>query len=232
MGPWDNADAGAHSPTHLSCGPHVTTANPGLRSKPARPHTADKSFGPRKVSVCRRSGGNNNDERAAHRRKRGRPRLLKRLNPRRVKIHRNYTVEEAAMLLGVHKNTVRSWLKAGLQPVDNRRPILILGRLLSGFLHARRQKKAQRCRPGQFYCFRCRAPKTSAFCKADYLPITPISGNLRGICSNCGTLIYRRVSVAKLRAAAGDLEVRMLEAEQRITDSTFPCLNCSSNAEA
>jgi hypothetical protein len=53
---------------------------------------------------------------------------MKRLNPRRVKIHRTYTVNEAAMLFRVHKNTVCTWLKSGLRPIDSRRPILILGR--------------------------------------------------------------------------------------------------------
>ena len=72
------------------------------------------------------------------------------------------------MLLAVHKNTLRNWLKVGLLPVDDRRPILILGRQLSSFLHAQRQEKTKRCRPGQFYCFRCRAPKTSAASRADY----------------------------------------------------------------
>ena len=36
---------------------------------------------------------------------------MKRLNPRRVKVHRSYTVEEVAKLFRVHKNTVRDWLK-------------------------------------------------------------------------------------------------------------------------
>jgi hypothetical protein len=31
-------------------------------------------------------------------------------NYRLVKIHRNYTVEEIARLLKVHKNTVRGWI--------------------------------------------------------------------------------------------------------------------------
>ena len=87
------------------------------------------------------------------------------------------------MLFGVHKNTVRGWLKSGLQPIDDRRPTLILGRKLSGFLHARRERARQRCRPGQFYCLRCRAPKDPASRRAEYLPITPTSGNLRGTCS-------------------------------------------------
>lgn len=131
---------------------------------------------------------------------------VKRLNPRRVKVHRCYTVEEAAMLFRVHKNTVRTWLKSGLQPIDSRRPILILGQQLASFLHARRERKRQRCRPGELYCFRCRAPRASAVHTADYLPITASSGNLRGACCDCGTRMYRRVSLRKLATAIGDLQ--------------------------
>lgn len=150
---------------------------------------------------------------------------MKRLNPRRVKIHRNYTVDEAAMLFDVHKNTVHSWLKSGLQPVDNRRPILILGRQLAGFLHARRKQVRQRCRPGQFYCLRCRAPKTTTSGWAEYVPITSRSGNLRGTCSDCGTRLCRRVSFQKIKAAAGDLQVTLPQAQQRIEDNACPSPN-------
>ena len=48
-------------------------------------------------------------------------------NHRLVKIHRSYTVEEIASLFGIHKNTVRGWVKAGLPTCDNKRPMLILG---------------------------------------------------------------------------------------------------------
>jgi Homeodomain-like domain len=43
-------------------------------------------------------------------------------NPRLVKIHRNYSVEDIARLFGIHKNTVRNWLKQGLRPstIDGR----------------------------------------------------------------------------------------------------------------
>ena len=44
--------------------------------------------------------------------------LSEAVNPRRVKLHRSYTVEEAAMLFKVHKNTVRGWLKSGLETVE------------------------------------------------------------------------------------------------------------------
>jgi len=129
------------------------------------------------------------------------------------------------MLLGVHKNTVRAWLKAGLDPIDHRRPTVVLGRQLSSFLHARREARRQRCGAGQFYCVRCRAPRTSAASKAWYLPITTVSGNLSGICSDCGTRMYRRVALHKIAAVAGDLDVTMPQAQQRIWDRASPTLN-------
>ena len=153
-------------------------------------------------------------------------RSVKRYNSRRVKVHRSYTVEEAARLFRVHKNTVRGWLQSGLQPIDGRRPILILGRQLASFLHARREHQRQRCRAGELYCFRCRAPRTSAAQTADYLPITASSGNLRAMCSDCGTRMYRRVSFHKLAAVAGDLQVALPQAQQRIVEGADPCLNC------
>jgi len=157
---------------------------------------------------------------------------VKRLNPRRVKIHRNYTVDEAARLFRVHKNTVRTWLKCGLQPIDNRRPVLIHGHQLSGFLYARRNRARERCKPGQFYCVRCRAPKASAARLADYLPITPSSGNLRGICIDCGTRMYRRVTLQKLATVAGDLQVTLPLAQPRIEDSPCSSLNSDLAREA
>jgi hypothetical protein len=129
------------------------------------------------------------------------------------------------MLFQVHKNTVRAWLKIGLQPVDNRRPMLILGRQLSSFLHARRTHNRQRCRLGQFYCMRCRAPKTSAGRMAEYLPITSSSGNLRGTCSDCGTRMFRRVALQKLVLVANLLQVALPQSEQRIGDTACPSLN-------
>jgi hypothetical protein len=143
---------------------------------------------------------------------------MRRLNPRRVKLHRNYTVEEAAMLLKVHKNTVGNWLKEGLPRIDGRRPILILGRELAGFLHARRQRRRQRCQAGEFYCFRCRAPRRSSAKTAEYLPVTPSSGNLMARCSYCSTRMYRRVALRKLLALAGNSQVALPQAQQRIVE--------------
>lgn len=150
---------------------------------------------------------------------------MKRLNARRVKIHRCYSVEEAARLLKVHKNTVRMWIKVGLQTVDARRPTLILGRELARFLHERRQRSRQRCPLGQLYCVRCRAPRQPAGGAAEYIPITSTSGNLKGQCSDCGTSIWRRVSILRLKIVAGDLQVLFPQGLQRIEDEASPSLD-------
>jgi hypothetical protein len=156
---------------------------------------------------------------------------VKRVNPRRVKLHRNYTVEEAAMVLKVHKNTVRGWLKSGLETVDGRRPILILGRTLAVFLHARRRHVRQPCKPGQFYCLRCRAPKRPASEKVVYVAITAGTGNLRATCSECGARMCRRVSWHKIAASAGELAVALPQGQQRIEDTASPSLNSDLRRE-
>jgi hypothetical protein len=138
----------------------------------------------------------------------------RRPNHRLVKIHRNYTVEEAARLFGTHKNTVRAWVKAGLPTCDSKRPILILGRDLAAYLQARRTRDKWPCQPGEIYCVRCRAPKQPAGDVADYLPITESLGNLEGICPDCDTMIYRRASKAKLAQVRGKLDLTFVEAEE------------------
>jgi len=135
-------------------------------------------------------------------------------------------VGETAKLFGAHKNTVRGWLKSGLEPIDQRRPLLIQGRQLAHFLDARRARRRQPCRPGEFYCFHCRMPKSAAAGKADYLQLAASSGNLTAKCIDCGTGMYRRVSLRKLAAAAGDLQVALPQAQQRIAECADPSLNC------
>ena len=56
------------------------------------------------------------------------------LNPRLAKIHHSYTVEDVARRRGVHRNTVRHWVKNRGATIDQKRPILIQGRDLAKFL--------------------------------------------------------------------------------------------------
>ena len=146
-------------------------------------------------------------------------------NPRLAKIHRNYTVDEVATLFGIHKNTVREWVKRGLPTNDGKRPVLILGRELVAFLTARRAKNKRTCPPGEMYCLRCRAPRAPAGEMVDYVPVTTTLGNLMAICETCETMMYRRVSLAKLEQVRGNLDITMPQALEHIGDSARPTVN-------
>jgi hypothetical protein len=153
-------------------------------------------------------------------------------NPRLVKLHRNYSVEEIARLFDLHKNTVRHWLKQGLAAIDDRRPRLVLGSSLSRFLQERRLKGKQPCGPGRIYCVACRAPKAPAGQMAECIPTGPRTGNLRGICPHCDRLIYRRVNLAKIDAVRGELEITFTRPLSRIRESPAPSVNCDSSPKA
>ena len=120
-------------------------------------------------------------------------------NPRLAKIHRSYSVEDLARLFKVHKNTVRNWLKHGLQPIDAQRPILIRGQNVRRFLTERRLRGKQACGPGRIYCLPCRAPKVPAGNMVECVTVADTIGTLQGICPDCNRMIYRRVNPQKLQ---------------------------------
>jgi len=146
-------------------------------------------------------------------------------NHKLVKIHFPYTVEEAARCLGIHKHTVRRWIKDGLPTIDDRRPTVMRGRDLAEFLENRRKTRKQTCPPGHLYCVKCREPRQPAGDFAEYMPMTAEAGNLRGICPVCDRLMHRRVSLEKLGQVRGRLEIAIQEARSHIRESNSPSVN-------
>ncbi len=146
-------------------------------------------------------------------------------NPRLVKIHRTYSVEEIADLFGTHKNTVRNWQKNGLATIDDRKPMLFYGQTLAAFLHAKRTKNKRPCKPGEIYCVRCRAPKVPAGDMAEYQPITATVGNLLAICPDCELMMNRRISYSKLDQFRRQMDITLPQALQHITESHQPTVN-------
>src|SRR5258707_12380114 len=98
-------------------------------------------------------------------------------NPRLLKIHRCYTVEQLAAALKLHKNTIRRWAKDGLRSIDDRRPTMFRGIDAADFLRSRRQAGKRPCRPGEIYCLKCPAPKIPAGLIADPIGQTDRCGS-------------------------------------------------------
>lgn len=146
-------------------------------------------------------------------------------NWRGIKSHRNYTVDEIARKLGLSKGTVRRWIKSGeLAAITDKRPTLVLGADLVAF-YKHRTKPKQKCRRNECYCVKCRTPRIPAENMVDYVPITLISGNLRGLCPECCTLVHRRIALASLPALEGIFEVTIQQADEHLMDSINPSTN-------
>ena len=147
------------------------------------------------------------------------------LNPNRAKIHRSYTVEEVADLFNVHKNTVRAWLKKGLDACDDRHPTLILGSVLREFIRTKKTKHQQKCQPWEFYCVRCRKPKFPAEGIADYEAQTATKGRLIALCPTCETLMNKYSSLAQLEKLKEKLEISLPKTLEHINKRDKPLLN-------
>ncbi len=137
----------------------------------------------------------------------------------RVKLHRNYTVEEAASTLEVSKGTIRRWVKRQELPtIEARKPILIHGSDLKG-LGQRRKKSKVTCKPHEFYCFSCKAPQSPAGNMADFFPRTSKSGNLKALCGECETIMNKHVSRTHLPALAIVLDISEHQAAEHLVES-------------
>lgn len=137
-------------------------------------------------------------------------------NHRRLKLVRNYSVDQLAQLFSIHPNTVRSWQKSGLHTIDEGRPILFRGDVVAHFLKRRRASGKQPCGPGRLYCLPCRTPREPAGGMLDYTPSTPTSGSLSGLCPACDRMMFRRVSMHRVAAVAGRCDVQFRSAQPRL----------------
>lgn len=150
----------------------------------------------------------------------------RRANPNLVKIHRCYTARELADCLGVHKNTVRHWQRKGLNPIDGQRPSLFKGAAVRAFLAGQYAKRKRPCPAGTLYCFRCREPRAPVSTSVEYVQMCPGSGNLRGICVDCGTVMHRRAKQSAIHSVLPGLLVQIREAPPRLSGSPNPSLDC------
>jgi hypothetical protein len=137
-------------------------------------------------------------------------------------------VEEMARLFKVHKNTIRSWFKLGLEAIDGQRPTVARGAEIRRYLAERRIRAKRACGPGRIYCLPCRAPKVPAGKMAECVATCDTAGTLRGICPDCNRMIYRRVNPQKIAAVCGDLDVTFTQGGLRLKETTKPNVNCDS----
>lgn len=153
----------------------------------------------------------------------------RRVNLRRVKQLRLYSVTELADCCGVHKNTVRHWQAAGLEPIDARHPALFRGEAARAFLAKRSASRKRPCPPGTLYCFKCRAPRLPALGMVDYIPHRTASGNLRALCGHCEAIMHRSVRMADIAKVMPGCTVQIAAGPPSLSGRASPSPICDSN---
>ncbi|WP_426034048.1 helix-turn-helix domain-containing protein [Cypionkella sp. TWP1-2-1b2] len=133
--------------------------------------------------------------------------MAKRVSARKVKIHNQYTYEQAADALGVSVQTVRLWRQSGLPVLDSQKPHLILGFALKDFLAKRQNKPERRLARDQFLCMTCNAARRAYGGMADYLPYTATRGRLEALCEACEGLCGKFASPSLCAAVAPVLTI-------------------------
>lgn len=138
--------------------------------------------------------------------------MARRPTSRRIKGHRQYTYEKAAVALGVTPQTVRVWRGEGLPVLTGKTPHLIVGSDLKAFLDKRNAKARIALRLDQFKCMRCRMAVAPYGGLVDYTPLTPYRGILSTLCAECEGKCTKFASLAQLNHLSGILSVEIVNA--------------------
>lgn len=135
--------------------------------------------------------------------------MSKRFKTRGIKTNKTYNIEELAHAACVSVPTVRNWIAAGMQRVDDNRPTMILGFQALEFLNTRKEKAKRPMALGEFYCMLCKAPRSPLGAMADYVPSSKTGGSLKGFCGVCECACNRNISVINLSDIRKVLDVEI-----------------------
>lgn len=125
--------------------------------------------------------------------------MAKLINVRGVKLHRSYRIDQLAENVGVTVGTVRSWCKAGLPIIADKRPFLILGRDFLDFHAERLRKRKHPLGEFDFFCLRCKKPRRPSPGLVDYELMDAKRHRVMAICPHCEGVIRRIISARDLR---------------------------------
>tara|TARA_R110002072_G_scaffold83632_2_gene189651 strand:+ start:25 stop:516 length:492 start_codon:yes stop_codon:yes gene_type:complete len=157
-------------------------------------------------------------------------RKSRRINTRRIKQNYSYLVQEFAECLGVHKNTVRNYIKDGLPVIDDQRPQRIHGSDGIAFINEKQARRKCKCATNEFYCLKCRYPRKPVPGSVSLIPLSKTKLNISGKCEECGTDMNKGGSEANRAEYIKTFGIGK-QAGEHITETPSPSLNCYSGKD-
>lgn len=140
--------------------------------------------------------------------------MAKRFPSHRIKKNSSYTVEELADVLGASIGTIRRCLKSGMQAVDEKRPMLILGAHAIEFLDENQMQAKRPLQLDEFYCLSCRAPRNAFGGMADIVSPNGTSIRMQALCGTCEKPMNKCVSLTQLAGISELIDVAHKGARQ------------------
>ena len=153
-------------------------------------------------------------------------------NPRLAKSRMTYNVAEIAELYDCHRNTVRNWLRLGLETIDEHRPALVKGNALNAFHASRRAAGKRPCGPAQLYCAPCRQPREPAGEVAECVEINPKIWKISATCPACGARMTQRVGARRLAEFRERVHLAMTPPQAQIEEAPVSSVNCDFKDKA
>ena len=129
----------------------------------------------------------------------------RRHNPNLLRLRHSYTISEIAEKYGVHRRTVDTWRKQGLQVIDElSKPFLVLGAEVRKFLQEKYSTRKHPLKPGEFFCLKCRKSRKSLKNRINVEITKKRLGRyrqaiLRGVCEVCNCHLFLFTSDRKLQ---------------------------------
>lgn len=119
-------------------------------------------------------------------------------NTRLIKQTLSYSTQDIVSLFNLHKRTVQEWYRQGLPRIDDRKPFLVLGLHLKEFLDKRQGNRKKHCKPNEFFCMKCKEPRTSWENVVDIKFLNEKRIMIIGLCVQCNTPVNKISSTKKL----------------------------------
>ena len=155
------------------------------------------------------------------------PKRKRTYNVRLIKATWPYTVQEIAELFGIHKNAVLRWLREGLMADRLQRPFLIRGDELARFLTARQIARRRTCAKTEFFCFKCRVPRSAFLGIADIVIESPTRMRVTALCEVCSAPVNKMQAARELPKIRSSFEIQQMTGEH-LLDCTQRSLNSDS----
>jgi hypothetical protein len=117
--------------------------------------------------------------------------MARRIDVRRVKMHRSYTLDQLADLVGVTIGTVRRWHKSGLPCLTDTRPFLVQGGEFKRFHAENLARSKSKLQSFEVYCLGCKQPRIPQSGLVDFEPMDLARVRIMAICPTCERMARR-----------------------------------------